>query len=105
MLITLKNASYGFDPKAALSSGGRDGIFSVNRNFRHANSMMKKLFNQFIDKPDPLVPLISSVLGCSSTDWIPVRLVSHHMRLLGVISVSGGITRLVLVDYDNNKGN
>ena len=103
MLTALKNARYGFDPKVSRSRSGRDGIFRVDRDFRPKNSMMIKLFNQFIDKPDPLIPMISKVLRVQPTDWIPVRLVSHHIRLLGVISVTGGTTQLVLVDYDNDK--
>ena len=45
---------------------------------------------------------LESFLG-PSEDWTPVRLVSHHMRLLGVLSESEK-TRLVLVDFDNEKG-
>jgi len=49
MLTALKNAEYGFDQKASRSRGGSDGIFNVDRGFRPPNSMMKKLFNQFLD--------------------------------------------------------
>ena len=103
MLTALKNAAYGFDPKAARSRGGADGIFLVDRGFRPVNSMIKKLFFQFIDKPDPLVPVLSDALGSAAEDWVPVRLVSHHMRLLGVLSLAGDVAHLVLVDYDDDK--
>jgi hypothetical protein len=52
MLVTLKNAAYGFDERQARSVGGRDGIFLMDRTFRPANAMMRKLFDRFLDKPD-----------------------------------------------------
>ena len=103
MLTALKNAAYGFDGKASRSRGGADGIFCVDRNYRPANSMMKKLYPQFLDKPDPLVSTLSHFLDSPYEQWIAVRLVSHHMRLLGIIDIIDDTTRLVLVDYDHNK--
>ncbi len=103
MLTALKNAVYGFDAKAPRSRGGADGIFCVDRNYRPTNSMMKKLFDKFLDKPDPLVPLLAEELGSSPEVWVPVRLVSHHMRLLGIISISGRVAQMALIDYDNEK--
>src|SRR5438128_1147490 len=52
MLATLKNAAYGFDEHLARSSGGRDGIFVLDRTFRPANEMMRKLFDRYLDKPE-----------------------------------------------------
>ena len=103
MLTALKNAVYGFNRDAPRSRGGADGLFLVDRDFRPANSMMKKLFDEFIDKPDGLVKPLEGLLGTSKDSWIPVRLVSHHMRLLGVLSF-GDPGQLVLVDYDDEKG-
>jgi len=104
MLSTLKNAAYGFDTESARSRGGSDGIFRIDRRFRPRNSMMAKLFDRFLDKPDPFVTIIERELGTSSDVWVPVRLVSHHMRLLGVLDRQGDTDRLVLVDYDDEKG-
>jgi len=103
MCTALKNAEYGFDPKASRSRGGSDGIFTIDRSFRPVNSMMKKLFARFLDKPDPLVSEIESVLDVASTNWVPARLVSHHLRLLGVIVIKHGVSHLVLVDCDSEK--
>lgn len=58
---------------------------------------------QFLDKPDPFVATLERELGSSSKVWVPVRLVSHHMRLLGVLDRPGGTDRLVLVDNDDEK--
>lgn len=104
MLSTLKNAIYGFDIKASRSRGGLDGIFRIDRNFSPKNSMMKKIFH-FLDKPDPLVVKISKHFDTSSENWIPVRLVSHNLRLLGVMLNAEKDAQLVLVDYDKDKGN
>jgi len=103
MLTALKNSVYGFDAKAPRSRGGADGIFCVDRNYRPANSMMKKLYDKFLDKPDPLVPILATELGSPPKDWVPIRLVSHHMRLLGVISLKPNTSHMVLIDYDNEK--
>jgi len=100
MLTSLKNAAYGYDPKTGLSRGGSDGIFRIDREFKPVNSMMKKLFTQFIDKPDPLVAELESYFSSHSSEWVPVRLVSHHLRLLGLFYSQ----QLVLVDYDSEKG-
>ena len=103
MLSTLKNGAYGFDPDSPRSRGGADGIFKVDRHFRPRNSMMNKLFDRFLDKPDATVADIERELGTSIADWVPVRLVSHHMRLLGVLVRKPGSDRLVLIDYDDEK--
>ncbi len=103
MLSALKNVAYGFDAQAPRSRGGVDGVFRVDRSFRPANSMMKKLFGGFIDKPDPLIPLLVGALGAPVEEWIPVRLVSHHLRLLGVLSQGRSGALLALVDQDSDK--
>ena len=103
MLTALKNGAYGFDPKASRSRGGADGIFSVDRNFKPESAMMTKLFAQFLDKPDPLVDVLAAHLRKPPKEWFTVRLVSHHMRLLGVLVISPAVGHLVLVDYDDAK--
>src|SRR5215467_1276246 len=85
MLATLKNAAYGFDERQARSVGGRDGIFVMDRTFRPANSMMIKLFDRFLDKPCSGVEEVAAAIGVPVAELLPVRLVSHHMRLLGVL--------------------
>lgn len=104
MLATLRNASYGFDENAPRSRGGADGVFLVDRRFRPVNSMMTKLFARFLDKPDPLVSVVAGDLGVAPSMWTPVRVVSHHMRLLGVFArTADGTAHVVLVDYDDEK--
>lgn len=101
MLTTLKNAAYGFEPNSSRSRGGRDGLFVVDRHFKPANTMMSKLFG-FMDHPRKGPPL-ASWLGVPLDELIAVRLVSHHMRLLGVLANTPPAQRLVLVDWDNDK--
>lgn len=100
MLATLKNAAYGFDETQARSVGGRDGIFLMDRNFRPPNEMMRKLFDQFLDRPGSGAEEAAAALGVAVGELLPVRLVSHHMRLLGVLARREGEDWLVLVDCD-----
>ena len=100
MLATLKNASYGFDERNSRSVGGRDGVFLMDRGFRPANEMMAKLFDRFLDKPGGGSDEIARSLGVSSSELLPVRLVSHHMRLLGVLVRRESVDWLILVDCD-----
>ena len=53
MLTALKNAAYGFNKNSSKSRGGADGIFLLDRGHRPRNMMMKKMFDRFLDKPDP----------------------------------------------------
>ncbi len=82
MLVTLKNARYGYDDRQARSPGGRDGLFRMDRDFRPPNAMMKKLFDQFLDHPHSEAKAIAAALGTSPDTLEPVRLVSHHLVLL-----------------------
>jgi hypothetical protein len=100
MCITLKNAAYGFDPQGARCPGGKDGIFLLDRGHRRANEMMHKIFDRFLDRPNSGAKEIAEALGVSSESLVAVRLVSHHMRLLGVLHRAEAEDRLVLVDYD-----
>src|SRR5262245_12412724 len=60
MLATLKNAAYGFDERQARSVGGRDGVFLMDRDFRPANEMMRKLFDRFLDHPAAGAPELAA---------------------------------------------
>ncbi len=104
MLTALKNASYGFDASAPRSRGGSDGIFCLDRSFKPANAMMTKIYARFLDKPDPLVAQLQASFEAPADTWTSTRLVSHHMRLLGVLFSHQGGAVLVLVDCDREKG-
>ena len=103
MLATLKNAAYGFDELQARSVGGRDGIFVMDRKFRPPNEMMTKLFDRFLDKPSSGAEELATAVGVPLADLLPVRLVSHHMRLLGVLARKDDADWLVLVDCDRSE--
>jgi hypothetical protein len=102
-LTAFKNAEYGFDEKRAMSPGGSDGIFILTRNYRPKNEMMKKIFDRYLDLPGSGAGDVAGDLGVEVEDLIPVRLVSHHLRLIGVLCRSSDDDILVLVDYDDNK--
>jgi hypothetical protein len=101
MLTAIKNAEYGFDPQLARSPGGRDGIFLVTRDYQPPNEMMRKLFGQYLDKPDSGAQVVAEALQVSLSSLVPVRLVSHHLRLLGLLHAGSEHDTLVLVDYDD----
>lgn len=82
MLVPLQNASYGLDETMARSLGGRDGIFLLDRDHRPRNAMMKKMFDQFLDKPDSEAKAIADLVQTSVDQLRAARLVSHHLRLL-----------------------
>ena len=103
MLATLRNAAYGFDEKQARSVGGRDGIFIMDRTYHPANAMMVKLFDRFLDKPRSGADALAAALGVPLAELLPVRLVSHHMRLLGVLARKDNADWLVLVDCDRSE--
>jgi hypothetical protein len=101
-LTALKNASYGFDPRRAQSPGGADGIFALTREHVPANTMMRKVFDRFLDHPGSGATVIASEMGTRIEELIPVRLVSHHMRLVGVLRRFEHKDVLVLIDYDDS---
>ncbi len=103
MLTALKNAAYGFDPLRARSRGGSDGIFLVDRDFQPTNEMIRRLFDGFIDKEPQAVEDIATHLGVPTDALRPVRLVSHHTRLLGLLTSVNEVDWLVLVDVDPSK--
>jgi hypothetical protein len=100
LFVTLKNAAYGFDERRARSGGGADGIFLLDRSYRPENAMMRKLFDGFLDKPGSGAEAIAVSLGTTLSQLLPVRLVSHHLRLLGVLCHGEDTDWLVLVDCD-----
>jgi hypothetical protein len=102
-LTAIKNAEYGFDPLLARSCGGRDGIFLVDRSYTPKNAMMTKLFDRFLDVPDRGAAQIAQALGTTVEQLQAVRLVSHHLRLLGVLRQASDGDWLVLVDFDDTK--
>ena len=102
-LTALKNAAYGFDESRARSRGGADGIFLLDRSFTPPNEMMKKLFERYLDRPERGAAEVAGALGVELPDLLPVRLVSHHMRLLGVLAQQADRDTLVLVDYDDTR--
>jgi hypothetical protein len=102
-LTALKNAAYGFDETHVRSPGGSDGIFLLTRDHRPRNAMMKKLFDRFLDKPDSGCEDLAGELGTEVKALQPVRIVSHHMRLLGVLHRRAGEDIVALVDFDNTK--
>lgn len=102
-LSTLKNASYGFDSDRPRSSGGVDGIYRVDRDHRPSNAMMDKLFARYLDREDSGVREVAGALGASVATLTAVRLVSHHMRLLGVLHRGADADWLVLVDQDSDE--
>lgn len=102
-LATLKNAEYGFDPERQRNPSGRDGVFLVDRDFRPPNSMMRKLFDGYLDRLESGVDVVAEAFGCEVEELVPVRLVSHQMRLLGVLGQTPEADWLALVDYDSTK--
>src|SRR4051794_13126379 len=86
LFATLKNAAYGYDERQARSVAGRDGIFLLDRTFRPANEMMRKLFDRYLDREGSGAEEVALALGVPLGELLPVRLVSHHLRLLGVLA-------------------
>lgn len=102
-LTALKNAEYGFDENHTRSLGGADGIFLLDRTFTPKNAMMRKIYEQYLDKPDSGCQTVAARLGLPVGQLTAVRLVSHHLRLLGVLGQVNDDYWLVLVDYDDTK--
>ncbi len=103
MLTALKNAAYGFDERQSRSLGGRNGIFIIDRDFHRPNEMMAKLFDRFLDRRGSGAQELADALATPLPHLLPVRLVSHHMRLLGVLARKADGDWLVLVDCDRTE--
>ncbi|MBX7221362.1 MAG: hypothetical protein K1Y36_15540 [Blastocatellia bacterium] len=102
-LTALKNAAYGFDEQQSRSLGGADGVFLLDRSFKPENEMMRKIFDRFLDKPGSGAAEIAQALETEIHQLLAVRVVSHHMRLLGVLHRTPAEDFLVLVDFDTAK--
>lgn len=102
MLAALKNAAYGFDEQDARSTSGRDGLFLLDRTFRPPNAMMAKIFDRYLDSVGSGAAETAASLGVDVSELLAVRLVSHHMRLLGVLVRKPHADWLVLVDCDRS---
>jgi len=101
MLSVLENAKYGFSLDRARSRGGSDGLFLLDRDFTPPNTMMRKIFDQFMDKPGSAFAQLARAIPHETA--FGVRLVGHHLRLLGVLFRAPSGDTLVLVDVDANK--
>ncbi len=102
-LTAFKNGEYGFDEIQSKSQGGSDGIFLLTRDYQPGNEMMKKVFNRFLDKSNSEASTMAKELNINISEFYPVRLVSHHMRLLGVLKKGANDDILILIDYDDTK--
>ncbi|TGN99756.1 hypothetical protein PN36_33780, partial [Candidatus Thiomargarita nelsonii] len=71
-----------------------------DRHFTPKNEMMKKIFDGFLDQANSGVKDIAAALGVAASVFLPVRLVSHDLRLLGVLSRAEKEDWLILVDCD-----
>ncbi len=100
---TLKNAAHGFDPERARSASGRDGIFLLDRGHRPENEMMRKIFDGFLDKEGSGAPELAESMGSQPAELLPVRLVSHYLRLLGLLRRGETSDTLILVDCDRSE--
>ena len=101
MLSALRNARYGFDPEKARSSGGRDGIFILDRDFHPSNEMIRRIYG-YLDRAPEDLKASAVLLGAGLSQLQAVRLVSHHTRLLGFL-YQNDQDWLVLVDVDPTK--
>lgn len=102
-LTALKNAQYGFDENHARSLGGSDGIFLLDRTFKPKNPMMMKIFDGYLNKPKSGIEKIMKEFDILLEQIRAVRLVSHHLRLLGIFIQKPEEDWLILVDYDDTK--
>lgn len=64
--------------------------------------MMRKIFDRFLDHSSNDAAALAAFLQCATTDLLAVRLVSHHLRLLGVLHTRDDVDVLALVDFDRS---
>lgn len=101
--ITLKNIKYGLEQNQMRSVSGRDGIFLVDRDYKPKNSMQTKIYDRFIDNESSAFESIVERLSLDKRMIKGVRVVSHHLRLLGILDRKINEDVIVLVDFDNEK--
>lgn len=101
MLVTLKNVGYGFDPAQARSLGGRDGIFLLDRAVD--GPMTRKVYGRFLDRPDSGAAELAAYLDAPLDQLQAVRLVSHQLRLLGVLHRKPDADWLAIIDLDRRE--
>lgn len=98
LLMALTAASEGYDPEGF--QRGVEGLFRIDRDRTLTNRMIDKIYDGFLDKPDPLVGALEEAFGVPANQWVPMRLVSEPFRLLGVLISLEETKVLVLVDLD-----
>ena len=64
---------------------------------------LQELFDRFLDKARGGAKKLAAALAVTLADLLPVRLVSHHMQLLGVLARKDDTDWLVLVDCDRSE--
>jgi hypothetical protein len=101
ILTALRNAGYGFDPAHPRSLGGRDGVFLIDRGVE--GPMTRKLYAGFLDRPNSGAAQLASYLGASLEQLQAVRVVSHHLRLLGVMHRRPTADWIAIVDFDRRE--
>ncbi|MEN8907284.1 MAG: hypothetical protein ABF289_15110 [Clostridiales bacterium] len=101
-LNALSNIKYGYNKALLNSIGGKDGVFNVYEDYKPKNSMIKKLYDNYINNSKNRKELegyfkLSNIQG--------VRIVAHGMRILGFINktIDNNKTKLVLINVDINK--
>lgn len=101
--ITLRNVKYGLEQDSARSRGGRDGIYLLDQNFKPYNDMQRRIFDQFINNPASDFIAITKELDLSTAHIKAVRVVSHHMRIVGIYHTGVETDTLALVDVDTKR--
>lgn len=66
-------------------------------------AQLRKLFDRFLDRDENGAGELLSAMGAGPDEVWPVRLVSRHLRLLGLLHRGPERDPLVLVDYDATK--
>ena len=64
--------------------------------------MVRKIFDRYLDRPGSGVDDVAAALGARREQLLAARVVSHHMRLLGVLWRGPSADWLVLVDLDDS---
>ena len=91
-LTALKNVEYGFDETKARSLRSR----------RDLSPRPRLHTDRYLDHPRSGVDDVAATLGAPREQLLAARVVSHHMRLLGVLWRGPSADWLVLVDFDDS---